>query len=181
MDAIVLAGGGARRFGGADKALLEVGGKRLIDRVLDSFPHAATVVVVGPPRGTERPVVWTREDPPGGGPAAALLSGLARTTTMTVAVAAVDHPFLTHEVYERLGAAAEGRDGAIAVDAEGRDQYLIGVFVAARLAWALADRRAVREGMSEMDLARVVEVRASFDIDTGADLMEAQRDVRTMG
>jgi molybdopterin-guanine dinucleotide biosynthesis protein A len=181
MDAIVLAGGGGRRIGGADKALLEVGGRTLIDRVLDAFPHTAKVVVVGPPRRTDRAVLWTHEDPPGGGPVAALLAGLARTTSARVAVAAVDHPFLTRAAYGRLAEAAEGNDGAIAVDAEGREQYLVGVFTAERLTSALMDRRAMKEAISELDLARVVEVRASFDIDTGTDLMEAQRDVRTMG
>jgi molybdopterin-guanine dinucleotide biosynthesis protein A len=181
MDAIVLAGGDAQRIGGVDKALLEVGGKTLIDRVLDAFPRGTMVVVVGPTRGTDRTVAWTREDPAGGGPVAALLAGLARTTSARVAVAAVDHPFLTRTTYGRLADAAEGHDGAIAVDAEGREQYLVGVFTAERLTSALMGRRAMKDAISELDLARVVDVRASFDIDTRDELMEAQRDVRTMG
>ncbi|HET6487973.1 MAG TPA: NTP transferase domain-containing protein, partial [Spirochaetia bacterium] len=34
MDAIILAGGSAVRLGGANKALLQVGGERFIDRIL---------------------------------------------------------------------------------------------------------------------------------------------------
>ncbi|WP_438949006.1 NTP transferase domain-containing protein, partial [Streptomyces harbinensis] len=36
FDAIVLAGGAARRLGGADKAAVTVGGRPLLDRVLDA-------------------------------------------------------------------------------------------------------------------------------------------------
>jgi molybdopterin-guanine dinucleotide biosynthesis protein A len=177
MDAIVLAGGRARRLGGRDKALLEVGGRNLIDRVLDAFPDAGTIVVVGPRRVLNRAVLWTRERPAGGGPAAALAAGLTHIDADRVAVAAVDHPFLTTTTYGRLAAAAVGRDGAITVDAEGRDQYLVGVYGTEPLRAALEGRRALRDVVANLDLARVTDVRASFDIDTEADLMKGQRDV----
>ncbi|WP_246094840.1 DUF6457 domain-containing protein [Streptomyces roseicoloratus] len=75
-DAIVLAGGAARRLGGADKPGVRVGGRPLLDRVLAACRDAGRVVVVAEPRATARPVEWAREDPPGGGPAAALDAGL---------------------------------------------------------------------------------------------------------
>ncbi|MEE4545309.1 NTP transferase domain-containing protein [Streptomyces sp. V4-01] len=76
-DAVVLAGGAARRLGGADKPALPVGGRMLLDRVLAACPGARATVVVGPRRPTSRPVRWTREDPAGGGPLPALAAGLA--------------------------------------------------------------------------------------------------------
>ena len=67
FDVIVPAGGAASRLGGADKPGLDVGGRTLLDRVLDACTEARTTVVVGPARGTGRAGVrWTREDPPGG-------------------------------------------------------------------------------------------------------------------
>ncbi|MFJ9826841.1 DUF6457 domain-containing protein [Streptomyces sp. NPDC101160] len=75
-DAIVLAGGSARRLGGADKPGVRVGGRPLLDRVLAGCRDARRTVVVAAPRATARPVEWTREDPPGGGPVAALDAGL---------------------------------------------------------------------------------------------------------
>ncbi|MGW0901366.1 NTP transferase domain-containing protein, partial [Streptomyces goshikiensis] len=39
-DAIVLAGGAARRLGGVDKPALPVGARTLLDRVLDACPDA---------------------------------------------------------------------------------------------------------------------------------------------
>ncbi|MGW5420618.1 DUF6457 domain-containing protein [Streptomyces sp. NPDC003943] len=77
-DAIVLAGGSARRLGGADKPGVRVGGRALLDRVLAGCRDAGRTVVVAAPRATARPVEWTREDPPGGGPVAALDAGLRR-------------------------------------------------------------------------------------------------------
>ncbi|MFE6711603.1 NTP transferase domain-containing protein [Streptomyces sp. NPDC057695] len=75
-DAVVLAGGAARRLGGADKPGVRVGGRPLLDRVLAACRGAERTVVVGDPRPTVHPVRWTREDPPGGGPLAALDAGV---------------------------------------------------------------------------------------------------------
>lgn len=77
-DAIVLAGGSARRLGGADKPGVRVGGRALLDRVLAGCRDAGRTVVVATPRATARPVEWTREAPPGGGPVAALDAGMRR-------------------------------------------------------------------------------------------------------
>ncbi|MFF8599335.1 DUF6457 domain-containing protein [Streptomyces sp. NPDC015232] len=77
-DALVLAGGAARRLGGADKPGVRVGGRPLLDRVLAGCRDAGRTVVVAAPRATARPVEWTREEPPGGGPVAALDAGLRR-------------------------------------------------------------------------------------------------------
>ena len=72
FDAVVLAGGSARRLGGVDKPALQVGGASLLERVLAAVPSAGRVVVVGPPRALPPEVVQVREQPPGGGPGAAL-------------------------------------------------------------------------------------------------------------
>ena len=94
-DALVLAGGQARRLGGVDKMAIPLGGRDLLDRVLDAVPDADRVVVVGPSRPLPRPVAWRREDPPGGGPVAAIAAGLPATSAPLVAVLAGDLPFLT--------------------------------------------------------------------------------------
>jgi molybdopterin-guanine dinucleotide biosynthesis protein A len=105
-DAIVLAGGAARRLGGADKPALSVGGRPLLDRVLAACPDAAVTVVVGPGRPTRRAVVPALEDPPGGGPLAALDAGLRHTTAPTVLVLSADLPFLTRAAVRALLEAA---------------------------------------------------------------------------
>ncbi|MGW7485406.1 DUF6457 domain-containing protein [Streptomyces sp. NPDC054786] len=105
-DTIVLAGGAARRLGGADKPALSVGGRPLLDRVLAACPDTALTVVVGPHRPTTRAVVRALEDPPGGGPLAALDAGLRHTTAPTVLVLSADLPFLTAATVQSLLAAA---------------------------------------------------------------------------
>lgn len=87
-DAIVLAGGAARRLGGADKPGVRVGGRSLLDRVLAACRAAGTTVVVAAPRPTARPVEWAREDPPGGGPLAALDAGLRHLTGVSAEASA---------------------------------------------------------------------------------------------
>jgi len=72
---VVLAGGASRRFG-SDKLAADLGGRTLLDATLSSVPDGLPVVVVGPERPVVRPVDFVREDPPGGGPAAGLVTGL---------------------------------------------------------------------------------------------------------
>lgn len=138
-DAVVLAGGGARRLGGTDKPALEVGGRSLLDRVLTAVEAALRVVVVGPPRPVLREVLWAREDPPGGGPAAALGAGLQLVQADVVAVLAADLPFLTPAVVDRLRAEIGDGDGALLLDDTGREQWLISVWRTSALRAAITD------------------------------------------
>jgi molybdopterin-guanine dinucleotide biosynthesis protein A len=75
VAAIVLAGGRSERFA-PDKLAELVGGQPLLDLTLAAIPADFSVVLIGPPRPTVRPVELVREQPPGGGPAAALVAGL---------------------------------------------------------------------------------------------------------
>jgi molybdenum cofactor guanylyltransferase len=75
VTAIVLAGGRSQRFA-PDKLAELVDGQPLLDLTLSAVPADFSVVLVGPPRPTMRPVELAREEPPGGGPAAALVTGL---------------------------------------------------------------------------------------------------------
>jgi molybdopterin-guanine dinucleotide biosynthesis protein A len=134
FDAVVLAGGAARRLGGVDKPALRVGGTTLLDRVLDACSGAGATIVVGPPRPTLRPVRWTREDPPGGGPLPALAAGLRETAAQVVLVLAADLPFLTEAtVHALLDQVTGNADGAVLVDSEGRENPLVAAYRTASL------------------------------------------------
>lgn len=178
-DAVVLAGGGARRLGGVDKPGLEVGGRTLLDRVLEAVEDAGTVVVVGPSRPTVRDVVWTREDPPGGGPGAALAAGLRLVCAPTVVVLAADLPFLDRATVALLREQADGRDGALLVDADGRDQVLTSAWSTAGLReravgdLAGAPLRALLRGLDPVRLP-APDPRAVRDVDTPEDLEQAR-------
>jgi len=127
--ALILAGGSARRLGRVHKPGLLVGGVPILQRVLAAVPDASPRVVVGPPQPVPPDVLVVREDPPGGGPVAALSAGLpALVDADWVALLAGDLPFLTPAVLRSLRIGASGYDGAVLVDSDGRDQYLAGVY-----------------------------------------------------
>ena len=177
-DAVVLAGGAARRLGGVDKPALVVGETSLLDRVLAAVGDAASTIVVGPARETARPVTWVREDPPGGGPVAALAAALAGVQSELVAVLAADLPFLDLAAVSRLRAAVGDGDGALLVDGDGRDQLLVGVWRTAALRAALpAEPAGSRLGtvLGQLSVVRVLlDGQPWFDCDTEADLTTAR-------
>lgn len=82
MTAVVLAGGESRRMG-RDKAVLSVGGRELLDRVLEAARGAARRVVVAAGRDVDRRAEdlrrygWAEEAPVGGAPAFAREDALA--------------------------------------------------------------------------------------------------------
>jgi molybdopterin-guanine dinucleotide biosynthesis protein A len=178
LGAVVLTGGGAVRLQGADKASIEVGGTTLLEHVLSALAAVPEVVVVGEEVPTSRPVTFRREDPPGGGPAAGLLAGLAgfARPPHLVLVLAVDMPRVTGQTVRRLVGAAE-QDGALLVDHDGRRQYLCAAYRTTALLTAappsgeehgLAVRRLVRG----LDLAEVPALGGETqDVDTWEDLL----------
>jgi molybdopterin-guanine dinucleotide biosynthesis protein A len=89
---------------GADKALLEVGGQRFVDRAAAALCAVADPALeVGPGWSALRSV---REDPPGSGPLAAVATGAAALRAGghdgPVIVLAVDMPFVTAELLRLL-------------------------------------------------------------------------------
>lgn len=192
-DVIVLAGGAAKRLGGADKPGVRVGGRALLDRVLAACADAALTVVVGGRRATARPVVWTREAPRGGGPLAALGAGLRMTTAERVLVLSADLPFLGPGTVDALLAAAgqPGREGALCTDPDGRDQPLVAAYRAEPLRRELALIATEYGGLAglplrlltaELDLARVdAGPDAAFDCDTWDDIAAARARIREHG
>ena len=191
-DAVVLAGGAARRLGGADKPGLRVGGRALLDRVLAACADAGTTVVVADPRPTARPVRWAREDPPGAGPVAALDAGLRHTTAEAVVVLSADLPFLEVATVRRLLTALRtGRaEGVLLTDADGRDQPLVAAYRASALRRELTALTAehssltglpLRRLTAALELTRVPDPVASFDCDTWDDLATARARIREHG
>ena len=141
-DAILLAGGSARRLGGVDKAGVQVAGRSLGARTAAAVADAGRLVVVGGAHAGLHPrMVLTQEDPPGTGPVAATAAGLRLVTAAYVAVLACDLPFLTADAIAALRTAlvaAPGVSAAMPVDARGSDQPLCSVWRSGALGEALA-------------------------------------------
>lgn len=179
--AVILAGGRGSRLGGADKASVEVGGRTLLERTLDAVVDAGEVVVVGEPVPTARPVTFTREDPPYGGPVAALLTGVDALLrpTPTLVVVAVDMPHLGADALRRLrvAGAGAGTDGAVLVDPDGRRQLALALDAdaLARVRPSPEDQHGqpLHRLLADLDLVEVASHgREHRDVDTWADLRD---------
>lgn len=192
LDAVILMGGRAERLGGAAKGDLRVDGRTLLERVVAAADVARDRVVVGDSGASVLPsgVRVVREEPPFGGPAAAVAAGVRDLPADgdAVLLLAGDQPFVAGAVAPLLaaleGVVDGGRvdggrvDGARAVDAAGRPQHLTCVIRRAPLEAAIAALAAEGSlhGVSMRRLLEplhLVDVRvppsATMDVDTWAD------------
>lgn len=175
--AVILAGGTAARMDGADKASIEYAGRTFLELALSATGVADEVVVVGAEVPTSRPATFVREDPPLGGPVAAIAAGRGALAGHpdVLLVQAVDMPRVTAATYDRLRAAAADHDGAVLCDADGRRQLVL-VVATDRLDGVLpadAHGRSVRALLGALDLADVPGLdEEARDVDTWRDLAQ---------
>lgn len=201
LDAVILAGGRAERLDGASKPDLVVGGRSLLATAIAAARSAGCdrVVVVGPPELEAPGCLVVREDPPFGGPVAALAAGLDALDASAAAPRLHDQPgdvlLLACDMpgagaaVARLVAArvtAPPADGVCLVDASGRSQWLAAVYSRAALARALdalaepdgdpapLHGAAMRRLAASLDLTLVADEGTTRDIDTWGDLAEAR-------
>jgi molybdopterin-guanine dinucleotide biosynthesis protein A len=156
LAAVVVAGGGARRLGGASKPDLIIGDETLLDPTLGACAtaQAAPVVVVGPDALARDGIHITQESPAGSGPAAGLIAGLEAAEDL---VSRGDHrggdlgsagpsldyvlalacdmpnaadavPALMEATADRVGVDEADSDGAWLVDDTGRSQPLLAIY-----------------------------------------------------
>lgn len=186
IDALILAGGRSTRLDSIPKAALIYRGKTLLENTVSAVSEFRTVVVGGVaadslPAG----VLVCREEPPFGGPAAAVGAGLDALEAGTASgsdftiVLACDMPGVA-DVVPPLLRALEGSaaDGVITVDAEGRPQPLAAAYRTARLRLAVERRRRAGSlsGLSMFQLIRELTLvdlpivdRRTSDVDTWSD------------
>jgi molybdopterin-guanine dinucleotide biosynthesis protein A len=105
----VLAGGAARRYGGRPKGLLEVGGRRILDRVVEAVTAATgappLLIANDPDAPSWRPDLQTIPDArPGSGSLGGIYTAVAHAETAVLCVA-WDMPFVPADL---LAALVEG-------------------------------------------------------------------------
>lgn len=129
---VILAGGQARRMGGADKALARLGGQTLIARVADRFaPQVASLVISanGDPGRFAALGLPVLADAVPLGPLSGILSALDWAATQAadaVVSVPVDAPFLPGDLVPQLLLAAG--DGPAIACTEGRDHAVFGLW-----------------------------------------------------
>ncbi len=174
----VLAGGLARRMGGGDKGFLSLGGKPILERVIERIePQVSSLVINanGDPERFARFGIPVVPDSVEGfaGPLAGVLAGLEWTRTHApsaqwVVTAATDTPFFPPDLVSRFLAACEGGQADLAAaSSRGRAHPVFGLWPV-RLAEDL--RRAMtEEGIRKVDLWTARHSLALVDFDAPYD------------
>ena len=156
---LILAGGLARRMGGGDKPLREVGGRTILDRVIARMTPQCAGLLLNANGDPARFAAFGLEvvaDDVGGfaGPLAGILAGLDRVAERRpdiawVASVAADCPFLPGDLVARLQAAhdAEGAEMACAASG-GWSHPVIGL-------WPVRLRDDLRRALVDEDLRKI--------------------------
>lgn len=202
LDAIVLAGGRSSRLSGVPKSQLVWHGTTLLQNTVGVALHAGArhVIVVGPDAagpdaagldaagqdapGRDPRVRFMREDPPFGGPAAAVAAGASaldssQSTADVVLVLACDMPEVSGAVSMLVGSLPlRSGQGALMLDSAGMRQPLAAVYSRRALADAVDGFRAsdtldgasMRSLISSLDLLELTDPDGSTrDVDTWTD------------
>jgi molybdopterin-guanine dinucleotide biosynthesis protein A len=156
---LILAGGLARRMGGGDKPLTEIGGQTILSRVIERMtPQCARLILNAngdPARFAETGLTVIADDVPDfAGPLAGILAGLdwAAANAPDVAyVASVpgDCPFLPRDLVGRLHQArqSEGKPLACARSGEWRHPVVA--------VWPVSLRADLRKALTEEGLRKI--------------------------
>lgn len=119
FSGIVLAGGESRRLG-EDKALLDFGGRTLLEITVERLRAITADVVIacgaGPRAGWPEVEARTALDrTPGWGPLAGLEAGLKAIANEVAVAVACDMPFLNAELLRHMASLLDGHDAVVPV------------------------------------------------------------------
>jgi molybdopterin-guanine dinucleotide biosynthesis protein A len=169
---VLLAGGLARRMGGGDKPMRQIGGRSILERVIARLqPQCGELILNanGDPARFARfgltVIPDTVADFPG--PLAGILAALDwaaahRPGVSTVLSAAADCPFLPRDLVARLNEALVNENAQLAVAASGGQQHpVIGL-------WSVALRDELRRALVQDDIRRVDRWTARYKLATVA-------------
>jgi len=120
ISGLVLAGGSSQRMG-RDKAFLDVGGRTLIERVLDALRPVCGEIILAVASGEGgrfssvlgNGVRLAEDSAAGRGPIEGMRAGFSAARGTKVAVAPVDAPMVTARFYRLLLGLMQGHDAAV--------------------------------------------------------------------
>jgi molybdopterin-guanine dinucleotide biosynthesis protein A len=156
---LVLAGGLARRMGGGDKALIEIGGRTILERVLETIAPQCDGIILnanGDPARFARfglPIV-PDDIPDFAGPLAGILAGLDWAAIHRPEIAWMvsvpgDCPFLPTDLVARLHAARDAADTPLACAKSGDWRHPVAGL------WPVALRADLRRALVDEDLHKI--------------------------
>jgi molybdenum cofactor guanylyltransferase len=172
---IILTGGSSTRLG-VDKSSVQIAGHTTLESLVTFFN--SPIIVVGPDdQGLK--VLRVHESPAGSGPAAGVAAALPHVHTPIVGVIATDMPFAGPVLTSLVSQFPLDVDAHLAVDSQGREQYLCAAYRTAALRAALQGEVQHRSMRSVVEKLRVAHSPAwdnarLLDIDTPEDLANAR-------
>jgi molybdopterin-guanine dinucleotide biosynthesis protein A len=168
---LLLAGGLARRMGGGDKGLLSVGGRRVIDRVIDAARGQTWALAINangdPARFAAFGLPVVADGVPGfAGPLAGILAGMDWAASLTPAAEWVvslptDAPFLPRDLVARLAKAVAGGNDIAVAESGGQVHPVIAL-------WPVRLREALRGAMLAEDMRKIDRWTARYRVATVA-------------
>jgi molybdopterin-guanine dinucleotide biosynthesis protein A len=156
---LVLAGGLARRMGGGDKALIEIGGRTILDRVLETITPQCDGVILNangdPSRFAQFGLPIVADDIPDfAGPLAGILAGLDWAATHRpditwVASVPGDCPFLPSDLVDSLHTARSASGTQLACAKSGDWRHPVAGI------WPVGLRADLRRALVDEDLHKI--------------------------
>lgn len=127
IDAVILAGGMARRMGGDDKGLVELNGKAMIEHTIERIKPQVKEILINANRNQTRYAefgftVLSDEHTGFLGPLAGMITAMGHTQADYLLVVPCDCPLLPRDLVTRLLAAIEANDAELAVASDGEHE-----------------------------------------------------------
>ena len=164
--AVILAGGQARRMGGGDKTLIELGRKTILQHILDRLRPQCEHVIINANGDLDRftsygcPVVADQLD---GflGPLAGILAGMDAAAIQYpdkthILSLAGDTPFIPLDLADRMWSHASP-DNIVCANSQGRTHPVFGL-------WPIAIRSELRDQLINHDMRKIDRFTADYDV-----------------
>ncbi|MEZ9369796.1 molybdenum cofactor guanylyltransferase MobA [Shewanella sp. 10N.286.51.B2] len=124
IDAVILAGGMARRMGGIDKGLVELNNKPMISHTIERVQPQVNRIIINANRSQQQYAelgfeVISDNDSGYLGPLAGMVTAMAHTDAELLLVVPCDSPMLPTDLCDRMYASLKEADADIAVASDG--------------------------------------------------------------
>ncbi|QSX37393.1 molybdenum cofactor guanylyltransferase MobA [Shewanella sedimentimangrovi] len=144
IDAVVLAGGKARRMDGDDKGLVLLAGQPLIVHTLNRLKNQVTRILINANRNGDRYAEFGHQVISDGnldfaGPLAGILSALHHTSAELLLVVPCDCPQLPEDLLPRLLAGLEQENAELAIACDAQRSHPVVMLLRTELKQAIAD------------------------------------------
>ncbi|MCG9712675.1 molybdenum cofactor guanylyltransferase [Shewanella insulae] len=125
IDAVILAGGMARRMGGNDKGLVELNDQPMIKHAIDRIKPQVKQILINANRNQDRYAefgypVLSDEDSGYLGPLAGMITAMGQTQADYLMVVPCDCPLLPTDLVQRMLKAIAAEDAEMAVASDGK-------------------------------------------------------------